>query len=186
VTTVAFLLLGTRPESAAAPPDDISLKGLAWLEEYRVDPYLAAAAKLRAAGQEKAVAVLRAAATDPKVIILCRMLFTAKPKGEFRRPMIGAPFCLGGSDGKDWPLAPIEVVDGVPFLVVAGYLLGGEPETPGAYLDYCLKECAWGTAEFKPRTAAEKEKALEALFASKTWKKPLTDGDRKFLAAQIK
>jgi hypothetical protein len=199
LTILACLVLGTRPESSAAPPDDISLKGLQVFDEYRADPYIAAAAKLRAAGKEKAPGVLRAAAKDPEVgslqvIILCRMLFTAKPKGEFRRAMIGAPHNLdgtaywlgGGSDRKDWPLEPIEVVDQVPFCVVAGYTLGGQPESPEQYLDYCLKECAWGATEFKPRTAVEKEKALEALLASKKWKKPLTDDERKFLAAQIK
>src|SRR5262245_17321944 len=118
--TLACLVLGTRPESSAAPPDGISLKGLSAFHESRVAPYLAAAAKLRAAGKEKAAGVLRAAAKDPEVgslpvIILCRMLFTAKPKGEFRRAMIGAPHNLdgtggywlgGGSDLKDWPLEP--------------------------------------------------------------------------------
>jgi hypothetical protein len=199
VTILACLVLGTRPESAAAPPDDVALKGLGWADEYRVDPYIAAAAELRAAGKEKAAGVLRAAAKDPEVgslqvIILCRLLFTAKAKGEFRRAMIGAPHNLdgtaswlgGGSDRKDWPLEPIEVVDGVPLLVVAGYTLGGQPESPEQYLDYCLKECAWGATEFKPRTAAEKEKALAALLASKKWKKPLTVDERQFLAAQIK
>lgn len=199
VTILACLVLSSRLESFAGPRDEISLKGLGVCDEYRVDPYLAVVARLRAAGKEKAAAVLRAAAKDPvvgdlQIITLCRMLFTAKPKGEFRRAMIGAPTNLdgsaywlgGGSDLKDWPLEPIEFVDQVPFFVVAGYVLGGLAETPGQYLDYCLKECDWGATEFKPRTAAEKAKALEALLASKKWKKPLTDYERKFLAEQIK
>jgi len=156
-----------------------------------VDPYLAAAAKFQAVGKEKAVAILRAAANDPKVenevvIVLCRLLFTAKPKGEFRRPMIGRPHCLGGTGPADWPLEPIEVVDRVPFLIATGYEMAGQAEPAGEYLDYCLKECAWGATEFKPRTAAEKQAALAGLLASKKWKQPLTEFERKFLADQIK
>ena len=78
------------------------------------------------------------------------------------------------------------MVDGVPFLIVEGYILGGVAESPELYLDYCLKECAWGATEFKPRTGTDKKKALEALLASKRWKKPLTEYEGEFLSAQIK
>jgi hypothetical protein len=77
-------------------------------------------------------------------------------------------------------------VDGIPFAIVRGYNLGGSAETPEYYLEYCLKECDWGTIEFKPRTAEEKQKALDKLLASPKWKTPLRDHDKEFLAAQIK
>jgi hypothetical protein len=159
---------------------------------YRVDPYIAAAGKLKAVGKDEAVKLLRAAAVkdslsppDP-VLHLCRMLFTAKKSKEFRRPMIGAPRCLGDTDWKDWPLEPIEIVDGVPFLIVAGYVLGGQPERTVDYVDYCSKECEWGKNDFPAKTDAQKKAALEKLLASKKWKRPLDKSEREFLSSQIK
>lgn len=159
---------------------------------YRVDPYITAAGKLKAAGKAEAVKLLRAAAVkdamlppDP-VIYLCRMLFTPKKGGAFRPPGVGAPRCLGGSDREDWPLLPIEVVDGVPFMVVWGYTLGGQPETTVHYVDYCARECEWGSTDYPAKSDARKKAALEKLLASKKWKRPLEDWEKKFLSSQIK
>ncbi|HEY1186560.1 MAG TPA: hypothetical protein VGE74_02835 [Gemmata sp.] len=181
---------------ANARADDVSLEGLPsyWFvlePAYKVDPYIATAGRLRGLGREKAITLLRAGAKDPKqpddtVIALCRLLFTAKPRGEFRRPRLGAPGGLGGTDRTDWALEPIEVIDGVPFLVVDGYDIGGRPESAEDYLEYCLKECDWGATEFKPKMVAEKQKALDKLLASPKWKKPLTADEKAYLAAQIK
>ena len=157
---------------------------------YKVDPYIAAAAKIQSVGEDEAGKHLLALAKDvdhgDKVIILCRMLFTAKSNAEFRRPFIGAAFFLGDTAYADWPLEPIELVDGVPFLVVRGYALGGSPEHPKRYVEYCVGNCAWQTAEFKPRSAAEKQKTLEKLLASPKWKAGLTDEEKQFLTSQIK
>jgi hypothetical protein len=114
------------------------------------------------------------------------MLFTAKPKGEFRLPALGLAHCIGETPFEEWPLIPIAVVDGVPFVVVKGYALAGSPESALKYVRYCLKECDWSTTEFKPKSAEEKQKALKKLLESRTWKNPLTDYDRAFLSAQIK
>ena len=57
-------------------------------EKYRADPYLVAAMMLQKEGKEKAVVGLANLAGMPdeksgmSVILLCRMLFKAKPKGE--------------------------------------------------------------------------------------------------------
>src|SRR5262245_58650010 len=90
-------------------------------DQFKVDPYIAAAGKLQEMGKAKAVATLRAAAVSPKdrqrdmkVIVLCRMLFTARPDGKFRRPEIGGGMEIVARE--TWPLEPIEIVDGVPFL----------------------------------------------------------------------
>jgi hypothetical protein len=161
-------------------------------EGYRVDPYMIAAGKLRAVGKDEAVKMLRAAAFEGSVlppepvIYLSRMLFTPKKGGEFRPPMLGAPHCLGGSDRKDWPLLPIEIVDGVPFLIVSGYSGGGMPEPTARYLDYCSKECDWGRTEYRAKSDAEKKAALEKLLSSKKWKRPLENWEREFLSSQIR
>src|SRR5580698_8638352 len=112
-------------------------------EKYRADPYLAAVAELQNEGKKKAVAALAELASVPdekngmRAMLLCRMLFQAKPKGEFRCPLIGLPIFISPTKSDEWPLEPIEIVDGVPFLVVQGYLFGGEMETAVHYLDYC-------------------------------------------------
>lgn len=178
-------------QAPADPTENLirNLRRTEW-DAYKVDPYIAVAVRLQTAGKEKAVETLRKAAEDGwpdyHVIILCRMLFTAKPKGEFRRPAIGGPCTLGGTNSKDWPLEPIELVDGVPFLVVTGYIVGGFPEPARDYLRHCIDTCTWNTEIFKPKTAAEKRTALAKLFASPKWKKPLTDEEKDFLADQIK
>jgi hypothetical protein len=195
------------PRPAAVPlPEGSLLKelpsvfpaGRGW--SYKVDPYIAAA-KLQAADRDEAVESLRTAAKDAdaaakhavqyphqssdKVILLCRMLFTAKPNGEFRRPMIGAPLCLGDTDLKDWPLEPIEIVDGIPFLVVRGYQGSGVPEPAEHYLSYCLQECDWAADRFQPKAAGEKKKALDKLLTSRKWKRPLTEYEEGFLLSQV-
>jgi hypothetical protein len=159
-------------------------------DDYRVDPYIAAAAKLREVGKDRAAAILLELAGGREcanaAIVLSRMLFVARPKSEFRRPLLGLPCCVGGTSAGDWPLEPMAVVDGVPFLVVRGYNLFGSAEAPLRYVRYCIRECDWGNADLKPKSAVEKRKALEKLLASPVWKKPLSNADREFLANQIK
>src|SRR5262245_31321698 len=96
------------------------------------------------------------------------MLFQAKAGAKFRRAHIGAPAFPPGTDFADWPNEPIEITDGVPFLIIerGGYLLGGEPEAPSAYVRYCLKECDWNGKAYKPKSKEEKRKALEKLVTS--------------------
>jgi len=160
-------------------------------EKYKADPYLIAAMKLQKEGKEKAVVALAELTAMPdekngmSVILLSRMLFKSKPKGEFRCPLIGLPVFISPTKSDEWPLEPIELVDGVPFLVVQGYLIGGEMESAVHYLEYCIKSCDWNTESFKPKTAEEKPNALAKLIASPRWEKPLTEEGKKVLSAQI-
>ncbi|MDB5306218.1 MAG: hypothetical protein JWO38_420 [Gemmataceae bacterium] len=194
---LASLILGCGLPATAPVPNSVKARAVALKDlpafhgrgAYKVDPYLAAAEWLQEAGKDKATETLAKWAEErdgDKVIVLCRMLFVVRPKGEFRRPSIGAPFQPGGADSRDWPLEPLELVDGVPFLVVRGYVLGGYPEPAREYLDYCLDKCDWSTKKYKPKTAEEKQKALAKLMASDKWKVPLTDDEKRFLADQIK
>ena len=182
----------------AAPRTVVSLKDLSdfWMRPYgyKVDPYLRAATTLQAMGRIRAGQVLLRLAHDQergdRVFILCRMLFIKKRGREFRRPMIGAAFFVGLTDytGEtgyaDWPLEPITLIDGIPFLVVQGYGIGGLPENPADYVRYCLTQCDWNTEHFRLRSPAEKRKALEKLLASHKWTRPLYMEERKFLASQ--
>jgi hypothetical protein len=174
---------------------------------YKADPYLDAAIKLQAMGKEKAIAALTDLAAaemrsgGTRTILLCRMLFKAKehPKAtiaaltpDFRPPLHGLPAFASDITAKDrqaecrdWPREPIDLVDGVPFLVVKGYLISGFPEPSSKYLDYCVRDCEWSDGVFKPKTAEEKRKALVKLVASHRWKRPLSDEAKKVLTSQI-
>jgi hypothetical protein len=122
---------------------------------------------------------------DEQIIILCRMLFTKRADSEFRRPMIGGAFFFGATDYSDWSLEPIEVVDGVPFKIVRGYVLGGFPEPASSYLNYCMTACDWNRTAFREATAKELQAALDKLLSSPKWKQPLDEYDRAFLSDQI-
>lgn len=154
---------------------------------FKSDRYIKAAAAIQAAGPEKAVAMLRKPikgvtyGCDPHV--LCRMLFKAKPGGEFRRPYLGAPWFIFTRE-EGWPLEPIALVDGVPFYVVTVYQGHGFGERPESYLEWCLQNCDWSDEKFTPKTTEEKQKALEKLLASVTPQAPPVD--TKFLSDQIK
>jgi hypothetical protein len=155
--------------------------------EFKADAYISAAIALQIEGKEKTAAILKEAIEKQQhgVIVLCRMLFRAAGAGQFRRPSLGGPFFLGTTDFKQWPLEPIEIVDGVPFFLVNCYFLAGWPESEESYLEYCLGSCDWSTEKYKIRTAQEKQKALEKLIGSPHWTKALTESAKKSLASQI-
>lgn len=151
---------------------------------YKADQFLAAAIKLQALEKDEAIKGLRVLATrhstpDDTIIILCRMLFTAKPDGQFRSPALGAPTIVGGRES--FTLVPIEIVEGVPFLVVKGYSLAGVAEPAEVYLNYCVAECDWNTFKYKTKTAAEKTTALDKL----VWKHPLSPSEIGLLTMQL-
>lgn len=162
-----------------------------WNGKYKAAPYVRAAARLQEMGREAACQkLLRAAQTynqeqEEQIIVLCRMLFTKRATSEFRRPMIGAASFFGSTDYADWPLEPIELVDGVPFLITRGYLLKGEAEPAESYLRHCMTNCDWSTVPFREPTAKQIRDALDKLLASGKWKRPLDTYEREFLSAQI-
>src|SRR5205807_5618959 len=105
VRTAARDALSHIDPAAQAARDGFLLKDLPGFvlggSSYKADPYIEAAVKLQAVGEEKAGWLLSELAEDPehgdKVIVLCRMLFTAGPKAEFRRPGLRGPTFLGST-----------------------------------------------------------------------------------------
>jgi hypothetical protein len=153
-------------------------------QDYKVDPYIRAAMDLQAMGEGKASSILLRAEC-PAVYILCRMLYTPRKQAQFRRPLIGHAFFLGGTQYAEWPLEPIELVDGVPFLITRGYGIAGMPEWPEQYAKYCITNCDWNNTRFRIRTVEDKQKALNKLLSSPKWKRKLQDDDKAILQAQI-
>ena len=127
-----------------------------FFDDYRISRYLDLASELQSLPSDEArVKRLRALARDPsgtaEIFPLCRMLFEAHPNGFFRHPELGAPMFVDGEDSiGNWPLEPIALYRDVPILIVRGYTLGGEPESPGEYLAYCLQSCRWRALRYVP------------------------------------
>jgi hypothetical protein len=174
-----------KQEERSINPNDLPDKG-----QYKVAPYLRAAALLQEMGKEKACEQLVKLANKDdehrQVAFLCRLLFTKRGGGPFRGPLLGGPNYMGRTSENDWPLLPIEIVDDVPFFIVSSYQVGGLPEPSLLYLDYCLRNCEWSKTRFGHVNDKSVEKALNKLLASKKWKRPLTDYERRLLISQTK
>jgi hypothetical protein len=160
-------------------------------EAYRVDPYIRAAKHLQALGQTAACAKLLALSDTrdvdhaDQIAILCRMLFAQRHGSDFRRPMLGGASFIGGTAYSDWPLEPIEIIDGVPFAIVGGYSILGAPPESQAYIRYCMTNCDWSGIKFEPKTEQQKKDALAKLIASPKWRRQIEQRDRDFFTAQI-
>jgi hypothetical protein len=159
-------------------------------EDYRVDPYLRVAESLQAMGRGRAVGLLLELAQkdqwpSTRTIVLCRMLFQARPNSAFRRARMGQPIVVGSSAPEAWASEPIDISEGVPFLITTDYNLFGHPERPAKYVRYCEQGCDWNTQRFRPRSMKEKRQALKKLVSSPMLKGKLGAGDYTFLQDQI-
>ena len=165
---------------------------------YRVDPYIRAAVALQSLDRAAAISRLHGMAkhrhSPLSAIILCRMLFRRRRDSDyaFRGPAIGVPAFIRGTED-DWPLWPIELIEGVPFMVVWGYTIGGLPESDESYLHYCEANCDWTDVKYSLKTIQQKRYALGKLISSDKWKhtiaaerpkRPINSNE--FLVRQIK
>jgi hypothetical protein len=136
---------------------------------YRVDPYIQVAHRLQVMGKAAACKKLLALSDsehsdyDEKIAVLCRMLFAKRLGSDFRPAGIGDFIFFGGTDSSDWPLAPIEIIDGVPFDITWGYTLHGNSEPPQEYIRYCMSNCTWSEIKFEHKTKHQKNEALAKL-----------------------
>jgi hypothetical protein len=180
----AMIHAETLPELSDLPQFYWPVSG----QPYRVDPFIRMAVALQSLGRSVALDRLHAMAHDSRVsarvIVLARMLFVQRPGAELRRPAIGGAIFLGNTGYSDWPQEPIEVVDGVPFLITTGYNLGGLPETDEEYLQYCENNGDWSAFQYSMKTAQQKRDALRKLLDSGPWKATMSDSERTFLADQ--
>jgi hypothetical protein len=156
---------------------------------YKVKSFLDTAIALQSMGQAEAckymLSVAQKNSEADQIAILCRMLFRARVFGDFRRPEIGLPSLAGCTRMNDWPMEPIEVVDGTPFLIAKGYAVFGTKGSQEIYLRYCIENCEWNTYRFHKKTDSELKAALNKLIHSPKWNCPLQDEDVKFFTNQI-
>ena len=144
----------------------------AFLKGYRISHYLNAAVEMQKLDPEHRTASLRELAIDPQhaseMYPLCRMLFDAKDKGEFRGALRRYPGTLGDWHYTDRPLEPITLWDDIPILVVTEYNdePNTRPENPLDYVNYCLENCKWRDVKFAASDAAHIKQVVEAFIAA--------------------
>jgi len=174
--SILLVLMALAGPLRSEPLEDDFLK-CGDLQHFRAVSYLKVAKELQALPEAERVKALERFCNIPErnlqAIILCRMLFTAKPGGTFRRPLLGGPgFITSREDipgltdprlSQPWPLEPITLADGVPFAIVTGYALAGAAEKAGAYLAYCRKETQWSPLRYHPVSSEQMENALQKL-----------------------
>jgi hypothetical protein len=162
---------------------------------WNLGKFIPAAVTLQAMGREAgSQALLHTASMVPefnssedyeKVVVLCRMLFKFKDGVAYRYASLGGREFFGNTAIEDWPLEPIELVDGYPFWIVQGLNSGGMREPVSVYVSYCITNCEWNTVKYRPLSVQEKHTALAKLLDSKKWKRPLSDMERWVLSSQI-
>ena len=92
---------------------------------YRVDPYVKVVQHLQAMGRKAACEKLLELTKDDhvwmdneqQITILCQMLFSKRQDSKFGNSWRSKPSFIGGTSEADWPLEPIELVDGTPLVV---------------------------------------------------------------------
>ncbi len=163
----------------------------AFAGSYRFEPFLEQAVALQGMSELARIARLKVLAADPRhgsdVFVLCRMLFDAKPVSTFRRPLIGGAMFIGArsfateDDYARWPLEPITLYRGAPFLIVQGYVLAGLPEHPAEYLEYCLDSCRWRDMTYAVINKSERMEIAERFVAEHP---ELSEQDHDFVRQQ--
>lgn len=139
-------------------------------------------------GMERALAALRAYhrltrahPSDPtldeqRVLPIARLLFVRRD-GAAEMP----PLMVGGADiappPSTFPLFPLALSHGLPFLLITGYTLDGLPQSPEDHLAYCEQRCRLRDAPLSPD--ASPITAVNALIADPRWQSlyPLVKGE---------
>jgi hypothetical protein len=97
---------------------------------------------LRRMGKEKCLATLReylaTGGDDFRVLMVCRLLFV-NPNG-WGQTVLGNPLPeINHESVKKFPSFPFALTNGVPFLIVEGYVLRGKCESANVCLKHCYK-----------------------------------------------
>ena len=194
--TLFIALCNTPPLGAS---ESVNIDKCGGFSSFKSSEYIDIAVFLQSMSKEKSIETLKSWADsghyEMEVIILCRMLFEAKDDKPFRRPNLGAPVFCGSHEVESsassqafarFSLEPICIADGVPFLVVKTYIIGGAPQEKASnYLSYCIANTNWSTFKFKKKDAESLKKALENLIQTRFKDHELDKADYFFLHRQI-
>lgn len=103
---------------------------------------------------------------------LCRILFLPRESKSLREPAFGVLNSLpyASMTEKDWPLFPVALSGSSYFVLGEGYVIGGFPEYPLQYIDYCDRNGTFRTTKVPVPTRAQALADAEALSNSPAWK----------------
>jgi len=157
-------------------------------QNFNCNSYLKLANFIQSKDSTEAIEILKEYATyeyQDQIIILTRMLFQSKIDTLLRRPYLGVAFFFSDTDYDDWQTEPIEIVNGIPFLIVGGYSLRGLSESSLNYLEYCIENGKWTENNYSAKTEAELKAGLDILLNDKKWEKELSPNEKSFFEKQI-
>lgn len=150
-------------------------------------PVIRVTSLLAAAGMAEAIRTLERVAETlssrppdeaDNLLLLCRVLFVPRRTDEIPPPLrLGAPDPPEPAVRADFPFFPVEVTGDLPFILVIGYQLAGQPEPPDAYLRWCAAR-AEARAPLAP--VPDPLAVADDLIASDPWRRlrPQADHDR--------
>jgi hypothetical protein len=103
---------------------------------------------------------------------MCRVLFEAKANEPLRPPAFGAlnELPYNTMPLKNWPLYPIALSGSTYFVLSEGYSLGGVPEDPKRYIEYCRQIGVFREKPVIVPTRAQALKDAAAMRESVAWK----------------
>lgn len=148
---------------------------------YAPDKVIRAANYLIELGEETAYELLvieakrknRFSRSDERISILSTLLWRNGASPPLRRIMFGGLISVPERSMKDedWPMLPICLSEGVPFLLGSGYVSAGKgPESGVDYLSYCKNNGKFRQQPYPIPTRREAERAVTSLFASEKWR----------------
>ncbi len=139
---------GQGSEISTVSPSDVAAGALDKLsrgldEQFRSLDIVRAVNALRRVGKKSSLILLNEALKREEpdapmaVSIVCRLLFRP-PSGGWTHPVLGAPFpSINPVAAGGFPLFPIAISHGVPFILVRGYTLVGVTTEPEQTLSQC-------------------------------------------------
>ncbi len=84
------------------------------------------------------------------IFLIARVLFIRKDGQKILpRLSLGKPD-IEDTDPSVIPLFPLYIQRDIPFLLISGYMIGGEGQPPGEYLNWCSRECKIMPAQLVP------------------------------------
>lgn len=186
ICMLEFFLFSARAATIDLKQDQLSP------ETFNPATIVKTANQLIALGKADAYASLLAYAKSPRergnwqdfiyrdyyVAWLCLLVYDPQPGSQMKMPSFGGPqfplidnySLFKGREGPDWPRFPLAVVHNVPFLLVRGYILGGEALPGSFYLKEDQEHAVFRAIPYPVPTHADASAALAALLASPAWK----------------
>jgi hypothetical protein len=141
---------------------------------FRFNPTAVLRAHNRFQGQprERSQQQLLTLAEDPRysdnTLIVARVLYVSNasqryPVLQHGRPDIEPPSL------EAFPIFPLHITRDTPFLLIGGYILGGEPPPVREYLLWCARECHVRPAQLTPED--DPLATVDSLLQSDEWKR---------------